>query len=322
MTDVQITPPRAMPEPLPANIPSAQPGGGYCYSIELAWGHVRRWYLRTFRKAYVQRMVDLRRGNVDGCPHEVLDPRDVKFFTNRCTAHWDPADDPFTWRDRLPVTRWGLAELILVGIPLVVLTIVSAAFGWWYVAAPLAIVLGWYVSFFRDPRRAVPQGQGVVVAPADGRVVEITPLEFDTSIGGPAVRIGVFLSIFNVHLNRAPVRSRVLGLSYEPGKFLNALNPASSWENEKLSILLEEEEAPHRRMIVRQIAGLLARRIVCALRPGQVVERGEKFGMIKLGSRTELILPAGDDLSVVVTVGQSVQAGSTIIARYASPSEN
>lgn len=266
-------------------------------------------------------MAELRQGDVSGCPHEVLDPRDVKFFTNRCTAHWRDSDDPFTWRDRLPVTRWGLGELILVCVPLTAITVVTLALGWWYVAIPVAVVLAWFVSFFRDPKREVPQAPGLVVAPADGKVVEITPLEFDDFIGGPAIRIGIFLSIFNVHLNRAPVGSRVIKLSYVPGKFLNALNPASAWENEKLSIGFEEECAPHRRMIVRQIAGLFARRIVCGLRPGQVVERGEKFGMIKLGSRTELILPAGDDLTIVTTVGQAVNAGSTVMAHYGSHAE-
>jgi phosphatidylserine decarboxylase len=96
------------------------------------------------------------------------------------------------------------------------------------------------------------------------------------------------------------------------------LNPASAWLNENLWIGLEEEDLPHRRMVVRQIAGLFARRIVCDLRPGEVVERGAKFGMIKLGSRTELILPAGPDLAVEVAVGQKVQAGSTVLARYES----
>ena len=110
----------------------------------------------------------------------------------------------------------------------------------------------------------------------------------------------------------------MIKLRYWPGKFLNALNPASAWLNENLWIGLEEEDWPHRRMVVRQIAGLFARRIVCDLRPGEVVERGAKFGMIKLGSRTELILPAGSDLAVSATVGQKVQAGSTVLAKYSA----
>ncbi|HWA96929.1 MAG TPA: phosphatidylserine decarboxylase family protein [Pirellulales bacterium] len=306
------------PEPLPANIGSAQPGGGKCYSIELAWGRVRRWWLRTFRSGYVQRMAALRRGDATGCPHEVLDPRDLKYFRNRCTAHWDDADDPFRWRDRLPVTRWGFAELLIMGTPLLALTVLAAWLGPWWVAIGPGVVLAWLVSFFRDPPRLVPTGAGVLVSPADGRIAEITPLEFDEFVGGPAVRIGIFLSIFNVHLNRAPTEGRVIRLRYNPGKFLNALNPASAWENEAMWIGFESVAAPGRRMIVRQIAGLFARRIVCSLRPGQVVERGEKFGMIKLGSRTELIVPSEEGLEVFVAVGQKVQAGSTVIARFVS----
>ena len=130
-----------------------------------------------------------------------------------------------------------------------------------------------------------------MVSPADGKVVEITRLEHDEFIGGPAVRIGIFLSIFNVHLNRAPVACRVIALRYSPGEFLNALKPESAMRNENMWIGLEEEAPPHRRMVVRQISGAIARRIVCDLRPGEVLGRGQKFGMIKLGSRTELILP-------------------------------
>ncbi|HEX4128635.1 MAG TPA: phosphatidylserine decarboxylase [Pirellulales bacterium] len=320
MSDVQTSPPRLAPEPLPDDISSAQPGGGCCYSIELAWGHVRRWWLRTFRSGHVARMAATRRGDPTGCPHPVLDPRDLKFFRNRCTAHWLDDDDPFQWRDRLPVTRWGLAELLIMGTPMVVLAVALVATGWWYLAVAPAVVLGWLVWFFRDPQRAVPQEAGLVVSPADGVVAEVTPLEFDEFIGGPAVRIGIFLSIFNVHLNRAPERLRVIRLRYTPGKFLNALNPASAWENEAMWIGFEACDAPHRRMIVRQIAGLFARRIVCNLRPGQECQRGEKFGMIKLGSRTELIVPAGNEsfgnLIVVPTVGEVVKAGSTVLARY------
>ena len=127
-------------------------------------------------------------------------------------------------------------------------------------------------------------------------MAEITRLAHDEFIGGPAVRIGIFLSIFNVHLNRAPAESRVIALRYSPGEFLNALKPESAMRNENTWIGLEEESPPHRRMVVRQISGAIARRIVCDLRPGEVLGRGQKFGMIKLGSRTELILPDGDDL--------------------------
>ena len=153
-------------------------------------------------------------------------------------------------------------------------------------------------------------------SPADGKIAEITRLEHDEFIGGPAVRIGIFLSIFNVHLNRSSTAARVISLRYFPGKFLNAMRAESAWENESMWIGLEAESPPHRRHIVRQIAGMYARRIVCPLRPGEVVASGAKIGMIKLGSRTELILPDEPGLRSDVKVGDRVKAGTSILARY------
>jgi phosphatidylserine decarboxylase len=307
--------PRAEPEVLPENFVSIQPGGGLCYRIELAWGRWRRWWLRHFRPSYVRRMAALRNGSVAGAPHEILDPRDLKLCRNRCACYWEPSDDRFAWRSGLPFARWGLAELQLMGWPLLTLTILLACTRLWYLAVLPGVPLCLIVYFFRNPWRRVPTEPGLLVAPADGRVVEITRLERDEFIGGPAVRIGVFLSIFNVHLNRAPAEARVIALRYSPGEFLNALNPQSAIRNENTWIGLEEQSPPHRRMIVRQISGTIARRIVCDLRPGEVLGRGQRIGMIKLGSRTELIL-ADSDLSIEVHIGQKIKAGTTIVARW------
>ncbi len=268
-----------------------------------------------------------RRGEPDGVPHEVLDPRDLKFHRNQTNCHWVPEDDPFAWRDRLPFARAGLAELFVfsavVWTPLLILIYVlltmalplPAQVAGWVAVAGLgfcAIEIPW---FFRDPRRKIPTAAGDVVSPADGKVVHIEEVE-DEFIGGPAIEIGIFLSIFNVHINRAPVDSRVIGLRYKPGKYLNALRPESARENEQLATHLEENASPHRRMIVRQITGALARRIVCWLKPGDDLSRGEIFGMIKLGSRTELLLPKEDALEIVIRVGDTVKAGSSVLARY------
>jgi phosphatidylserine decarboxylase len=316
MTDTQPLARRDVVE-LPENIRSVQPGGGFCYRLELAWGAWRRCWLKTFRSGYVRRMANLRRGETDNAPHEILDPRDLKFCRNVCTAHWSPQDDRFRWREKLPFARWGLAELQLMGWPLLAATLalLFLPFPYSLAAAVPAVLLAEIVYFFRDPKRNVPTEPGLVVAPADGKISEITQLEHDPFIGGPAVRIGIFLSIFNVHINRSPVRAKVIELRYKPGEFLNALNPESTFRNEALWIGLEEEAAPHRPMVVRQISGLIARRIVCQLRPGDVVERGEKFGMIKLGSRTELIVPA-EGFHVDVKPGDTVQAGSTLFGHY------
>jgi len=308
---------RAPLEPLDPYITSIQPGGGICRDIELAWGGLRRWWLRTFRRGYVERMRALRRGDPSGCPFEPLDPRDLKFYRNQTNCHWLPENDPFAWRDRLPFVRVGLTELLLIGGGL---ALVAAVLAWFYwpaapIPAILAILVAW---FFRDPRRSIPSEAGLVVSPADGKVVTIEEIEHDPYVDGPAVLIGIFLSVFNVHINRVPVASRVIGMTYHRGKFLNALLPASARENEQLHVRIEETAAPHRRMIVRQIAGQIARRIVCWVRPGEALERGQQFGMIKLGSRTELVIPREAGLEISVQVGQKVSAGSTIMARYRS----
>ncbi len=262
-------------------------------------------------------MAALRKGSTAGAPHEILDPRNLKFCRNRCTCYWEPADNPFRWRGGLRFARWGLAELQLMGWPLVALTILLACTRFWYAAIVPGVPLCLIVYFFRDPMRRIPAAAGLLVAPADGKVVEITRVERDEFIGGPAVRIGIFLSIFNVHLNRAPVASRVIALRYSPGAFLDARDPECAFRNENTWIGLEEQSPPHRRMVIRQISGKIARRIVCDLRPGERLGRGQKIGMIKFGSRTELIIPAAGDLEIEVAVGQGIRAGTTVMARYA-----
>ncbi len=323
MSHVETLSSRVDIQPLPANLTSIQPGGGICMRIELAWGRMRRWYLRTFRAGYVRRMRELRVGELIGCPHEVLDSRDLKFYRNQSDCHWPAAVDPYAWRDRLPFARWGLAELQLMAYPLVSLTVVAVATGFWYLALAPAVCASLIIWFFRDPSRRVPAQAGQWISPADGRIAEITRLDHDDFVGGPATRIGIFLSIFNVHINRAPVAGRVLELRYVPGPFLNALDPQSAVVNENMWIGCVADGPTGQRFVVRQIAGAIARRIVCDLRPGQRVARGEKFGMIKLGSRTELILPTDDDFEVAVSIGQHVKAGETVLVRprHASQTE-
>lgn len=314
-----VTQPAPTPaEPLAANIRGVQPGGGVCFSIEMAWGRLRRAFLKTFRRGYVRRMAELREGDLRGAPHDVLDPRDLKFCSNLCSARWAPEHDRFAWRGRLPFVRWGLAELLLMGLPLLALTIGAALAPWPWLAVVPGVFLGLIVWFFRDPRREIPQAAGLVVSPADGVVSEVLNLDHHEFVGGPAVRISIFLSVFNVHVNRSPAAARVVRLSYHPGKFVDARKPESSIINENMTICLEEPEFPYRRMVVRQIAGLLARKIVCDLKPDQQISRGYKFGMIKLGSRTELVIPAEPGLAIDVAVGTVVKAGETVMARYAT----
>jgi phosphatidylserine decarboxylase len=321
--------PRLPLEPMDPQLTNIQPGGGVVIQLELAWGRLRRWYLKTFRPAYVARMRNIRRGDFNGCPHEVLDPRDLKFYRNQGGYDWDTAQDPFAWRDRLPFARVGLAELLLMGggalVAAILFFIAAHRFDSTVaksmcavVGVALTVIGGLIVWFFRNPVRVIPTEPGVVVAPADGKIVAIDELPHDEFVGGRAVRIGIFLSIFNVHINRMPVAARVIGLTYRKGKMLNALRPESARENEQLAVRIESQDLPHRRMIVRQITGQIARRIVCWSRPGDIVAVGEQFGMIKLGSRTELVLPWETGLMIQVKMGAKVSAGSTILARYPS----
>lgn len=219
--------------------------------------------------------------------------------------------------EKLPLARWGWKDLNLFGWPLVVAIAALVLVGepWCWLAIVPAVLLVWLISFFRDPRRVIPEQPLAIVAPADGLVTDVTPLPQYDFIGGPAIRVGIFLSIFNVHINRAPMAGRVVEMHYHPGEFLNAMKPESSERNEFMWIGFERTEPPRWRFAVRQISGMLARRIVCTLVPGQTVTRGEKFGMIKLGSRTELILPA-DAVEIVARVGDKVRAGSNIVARW------
>ncbi|MBA3312704.1 MAG: phosphatidylserine decarboxylase family protein [Planctomycetaceae bacterium] len=325
-------------EPLPPELTTIQPGGGFVMQLELAWGGVRRWWLKTCRGGYVRRMEALRKGARNPTPHGVLDPRDVKYYENQPGAYrWDSADDPFHWRDRLPFARWGLAELVLMtglGLALTAAFLFAAqlddaptALRYLLLVLALgsAIATGLIVYFFRDPNRDIPRAPGQIVSPADGTVAAVTEYDHHPFIGGPAVKIGIFLSIFNVHVNRFPLTGKVVDVAYKRGKYLNALKPESVLENEQLHvkfITTDEADGPPRKMVIHLIAGLIARRIVCVLKPGDAKRRGDRIGMIKLGSRTELVVPKEDGLRMLARVGDKVHGGTTILAEYASATED
>jgi len=302
-----------------------QPGGGLIIHLEQRWGAVRRWWLTKFRSSYVQRMADCRKGDFNPCPHPVLDPRDLKFYRNQGGYYWEATDDPFGWRNRLPFARDGLAELLMIGGGLGLLALAAlwsamhASGGWsvmvWLLAVGLSVFTGLVVWFFRNPNREIPKNPNFVLAPADGTISEIEYLDYDDYIGGPAIKFGIFLSIFNVHINRAPVACRVVGLKYRPGKYLNALRPESARENEQVALMLESLD-PLRPMIVRQITGAIARRIVCWVKPNDRLTAGQQFGMIKLGSRTEIVLPHESGVEIRVRLGEKIKAGTTVLLLY------
>lgn len=304
-------------DPMPDNIRSIQPGGGFVQSLELEWGKLRRRVLKQFFPGHVARMREALCGDPTGCPVEIIDSRDLKFFRNQCSAWFDPAEDPFSWRGEFPLARAGFAELLLFGGSGLVLTALLAS-GWlvspWWAIIP-GLLTAFVFSFFRDPERKIPDGPGVVVSPADGLVVDIADVENDAFIGEPAVRIGIFLSVFNVHVNRCSIGARLMWLKYVPGQFVNALFARSAELNERMELGFVERSAPYRKFVIKQIAGAIARRIVCEIGTGKVLERGERFGMIKFGSRTEIILPRRG-LELAVKTGMKVKGGATPIAKY------
>ncbi len=222
----------------------------------------------------------------------------------------------------MTLARDGLREIAIAGAT-VGLGGVGAAWAaltvspWWWVAAvPLLVVFAFVLAFFRDPDRTIPSESGLVVSGADGTVTEITRLDQYEGIDGPAVRIGVFLSLFDVHINRSPCAARVVQCDYQPGEFLDARHPECGQRNEAMTIRLEPTQPGARGpIIVRQIAGLVARRIICRVGPGDLLERGQRFGMIKFGSRTEVIMPDGPEVKVAVQLGDKVRGGSTILVR-------
>jgi phosphatidylserine decarboxylase len=204
----------------------------------------------------------------------------------------------------LIVAREGLPYII---IP-VLLALVPAYFGYWPIALLLLALAAFMAFFFRDPQRNVPQDDNVIVSPADGRVTRIETLE-PGNPSSPTV-VSIFLSPLDVHINRAPVAGKITDVTYTSGKFLMATNERASLLNEQNALTIQGEKVT---LVCKQIAGVLARRIVCWKRAGDEVALGERIGLIKFSSRTDLILPAGVEVSV--RVGMRVRGGATIIGR-------
>ncbi len=173
---------------------------------------------------------------------------------------------------------------------------------------PVAI---WVVAFFRDPVRDGERGDNLFIAPADGLVVDVRDFDEPAYIGGKSQRVCIFMNVFDCHVNRYPIGGTVEYRQYNPGKFLNAADEKSSLENEQSSVGLS---TPHGRVLVRQIAGLIARRIITDHPVGTVVRQGERLGMIRFGSRVDLFLPA--NLRVLVKQGDRTVAGLTVVARW------
>jgi len=230
----------------------------------------------------------------------------------------------FDFNMRIPLTKYGLPQVVVypavVLAAMVVFPPVAGAFlPQWAVAAieaVLAAILIAALMFFRDPERKCPSETNLLLAPADGHITEIEAVEETNFIGGPALRIGIFLSIFDTHINRAPCNVRIEKITYKKGKYLNAMNPESGRLNESNKLDLIRTDIPKDKLIVRQISGAIARRIVCAAAEGRELAGGERFGMIKFGSRTELYLPVRENVKCLVKTGDKVKAGLTPLVKY------
>ncbi len=194
------------------------------------------------------------------------------------------------------------------GLPPLVLGVVAFLTHWDVVGAILVALALFVFYFFRDPERTIPTEPGALVSPADGRIVVITD---EPNNGIPGKRVSIFLAIWNVHVNRSPEAGTITAMEYRPGKFLAAMVARASAENEQNVISLSTAAGE---MMFKQIAGLIARRVVCWKKPGDVVARGERIGLVRFGSRVDLWVPR--DAEILVKLGDNVKGGSSVLARW------
>jgi len=206
---------------------------------------------------------------------------------------------------KFPVAKEGMIFILPLGVLSLILWILRLP-----ILAGLSTFLTLFVIFFfRDPERGVPPDDKAILSPADGKVIQVQPCLEERFLQGPAIKISVFMSLFNVHVNRNPLSGRVVDSSYAPGQFLRADLDRASSANEQNALLVETPEGA--RLLVVQIAGLIARRIVCWVKKGDSVVRGQRFGLIRFGSRLDIYLP--QNIQLQVRPGQRATGGQTIL---------
>ena len=206
---------------------------------------------------------------------------------------------------KFPIAREGMRFII----PLAVISLILWVLCFTALAGFFSLLTLFVISFFRDPERSIPPGEKAVLSPADGKIIKVEPCWEEHLLKGPSLKVSIFMSLFNVHVNRIPLTGRVIDISYQAGKFIRANLDRASTMNEQNALLMETPEGT--RLLFVQIAGLIARRIVCWVKKGDAVERGCRFGMIRFGSRLDIYLPR--DAQLQVRVGQKALAGQTIL---------
>jgi phosphatidylserine decarboxylase len=206
---------------------------------------------------------------------------------------------------RIPVVREGLIFIFpLLGISVFLWILEISAWAWFF-----SLLTVFVISFFRDPERAIPAGDKAILSPADGKIIRLETCYEERFLKGPAIKVSIFMSVFNVHVNRIPLSGRIAEVVYRPGKFVSANLDKASAANEQNALLLEA--AGGTKLLFVQIAGLIARRIVCWVRKGDPVERGWRFGMIRFGSRMDVYLPP--NIQIQARLGQKAYGGQTIL---------
>jgi phosphatidylserine decarboxylase len=210
-----------------------------------------------------------------------------------------------------PVARAGYPPIFAAAF----VTLILALLGMTYLTLFGLVVTFCFCGFFRDPDRVIPNQSDAIVSPADGKVISLSPVEHTRFFDGSCQKISIFMSVFNVHVNRVPVDGKVKDVRYYPGKFFAANLDKASLQNEHNAVFLEA--AGGKPVCSVQVAGLIARRIICNVQPGDDVCKGQRYGMICFGSRLDVYLP--DDAQIKVAVGDKVRAGSSVIGRFAMP---
>ena len=219
----------------------------------------------------------------------------------------------------MKLTPYGKPQTTVVFTIILILAIVGALFCPARNSSVITILLigSAILAFFRDPERKVPKADNILLSPADGKITDITELDNHEFFDGPVLRIGIFLSVLNVHINRAPCKGRVSWKFEKPGLCLNALkSELASQKNQSCSIGIDCPDHPARKVVVKQITGAIARRIICDCREGSELIAGERYGMIKFGSRTELFIPKNSAAQIMVKPGDKAKAGETVFVKY------